>query len=130
MERTTEIFDHAAHFEAVARRDQLRGWIPGNQACRVCHAPELPKGAPSARPCLDCHEKDMSPSRGIDSPLELARATGYRVALHENCVTCHEKEAARQRRPALAECGTCHESLRPRGLRTALPHDLVAAILR
>jgi hypothetical protein len=129
MERETDIFDHAAHFEAVARRDSLPGWIPGNQSCRVCHAPAVSKGAPSARPCLDCHEKDMQPSRRLDSPLELARAPGYRTALHENCVTCHEEEGAKQQRPGLPECSTCHESLRPRGPRVSASHSLMAARL-
>jgi Ni/Fe-hydrogenase subunit HybB-like protein len=129
MERETDIFDHAAHFEAVARRDRLPGWVPGNQSCRVCHAPAAPKGAQSARPCLDCHDKNMEPSRRPDSPLELARASGYRVALHENCVTCHEEEGVKQRRPGLPECSTCHEGLRPLGPRTSAPHSLVAARL-
>ena len=114
MERDTDIFDHRAHFAAVARRDHLDGWIPGNQSCRVCHSAEGPKQAATARPCLECHEKDMTPSRRVDAPLGLARASGYRVALHENCVACHEEEAATQERPTLGDCSTCHETLRRR----------------
>jgi hypothetical protein len=128
MERATPIFDHGAHFEAVARRDRLRGWIPGNQACRECHPAHAAKGARGARPCLECHEKDMAPSRRPDSPLGLAEATGYRVALHENCVSCHKEEAARLDRPTLGDCATCHETLRRRDSTPAAP-PLVAARL-
>jgi len=127
MEHDTDIFDHRAHFAAVARRDHLDGWIPGNQSCRVCHSAEGPKQAATARPCLECHEKDMTPSRRVDAPLGLARASGYRVALHENCVACHREEAAKQERPTLGDCSTCHETLRRREgpVATAAP-SLVA----
>jgi hypothetical protein len=114
MELETEIFDHTAHFEAVARRDQLGGWIPANQACRECHSASGPKGADTARPCLECHEKDMAPSRKIEAPLGMARARGYRAALHDHCVKCHKDEAVKQKRPTLGDCATCHETLRRR----------------
>jgi hypothetical protein len=130
MERETNVFDHGAHFTAVARRDHLGGWIPGNQACRVCHAADGPKGASTARPCLECHEKDMTPFRRIDAPLGLARASGYRLALHENCIACHKTEAAKQERPTLGDCSTCHETLRRReGLTATASPSLVAARL-
>ena len=108
----------------------LGGWIPGNQTCRICHAAEGPKGTATARPCLDCHEKDMAPSRRVAAPLGPSRASGYRVALHENCVACHKEEAARQGRPVLAECSTCHETLRRRESPGPTPSpSLVAARL-
>jgi Ni/Fe-hydrogenase subunit HybB-like protein len=114
MERGTDLFDHTAHFVAVAQRDRLRGWIPRNQSCRICHTSASPRGATTARPCLECHEKDMAPSREAEIPLGLAPARGYRAALHGTCVTCHEEEAARQKRPTLGDCATCHETLRRR----------------
>jgi Ni/Fe-hydrogenase subunit HybB-like protein len=126
MERETDLFDHAAHIEAVARRDRLSGSIPGNQSCRVCHPAPGAKEAATARPCLDCHEKDMAPSGRIARPLGLSRASGYRVALHENCVKCHEEEAVRQKRPGLGECSTCHETLRRRATPAVAPASLVA----
>jgi len=130
MEADTTIFDHGAHFTAVARRDHLGGWIPENQACGVCHATEGPKGAATARPCLECHEKDMAPSRRVEAPLALGRASGYRVALHESCIACHKDEAAKQGRPALGDCSTCHETLRRRDAPTAAAApSLVAARL-
>jgi hypothetical protein len=130
MELQTLLFDHTAHLEAVARRDHLRGWIPGNESCRVCHASDLPETAQSARPCLECHDKDMAPSREVNTPLGLAQASGYRVALHENCIHCHEEEGAKQHRPGLAECSNCHGSLRPRGWHASpASSPLVAARL-
>jgi hypothetical protein len=128
MEQETDIFDHSFHFEAVAHRDHLGGWIPGNQACRECHAAEGPRGADTARPCLECHEKDMTPSRKVEAPLGLARASGYRVALHDNCVPCHAEQAVKQHRPGLGDCATCHESLRRREAPAATA-SLVAARL-
>jgi hypothetical protein len=116
MERPTDIFDHTAHFVAVARREALGGWIPENQSCARCHETEAPKSAATAKPCLECHEQDMSFSRKPPAPLALAQASGYRVAMHESCISCHEREAVRLERPALAECSNCHESLRRREL--------------
>lgn len=124
MERDTNIFDHRAHFTAVARRDHLGGWIPANQACRVCHASGGPKGSLTARPCLECHEKDMAPSRRVEAPLDLGRASGYRVALHENCVACHKAEAAKLGRVSLGDCSTCHETLR----RRQTPATMVSSV--
>jgi Ni/Fe-hydrogenase subunit HybB-like protein len=112
MERDTDIFDHTAHLAAVAKRDALSGVVPGNQSCSACHAPALARSAATAKACLDCHEKDMSPSRKVEGALTLATAGGYRSAMHETCIACHEREAAKQNRPALRECGNCHESLR------------------
>jgi hypothetical protein len=112
MERPTTIFDHTAHFEWVARRDRLRGWIPGNMTCGECHPAHVPKSAEGVRPCLDCHGKDMTPSRRAESPLDLMQADGYRVAFHENCIPCHEEEAQKVGRPNLGDCATCHETLR------------------
>jgi Ni/Fe-hydrogenase subunit HybB-like protein len=130
MEQDTDIFDHDAHLTAVARRDHLGGWIPANQACGSCHSAGGPKGAATARPCLECHQKDMAPSRQVEGPLALGRAPGYRVALHENCVACHESEAAKQGRPTLGDCSTCHETLRRREVPTATASpSLVAARL-
>jgi hypothetical protein len=116
MERPTEIFDHAQHFAAVASRDALGGWIPENQTCSTCHEPGMAKGAGSAKGCMECHREDMAPSREPAGSLALAQASGYRVAMHETCMSCHEREAVKQERPGLAECSTCHEDLRRREL--------------
>jgi hypothetical protein len=34
--------------------------------------------------------------------------------MHQTCITCHWKEAARLNRPSLADCSTCHPSIRSR----------------
>ena len=61
----------------------------------------------------------MASSRRAEAPLALGRASGYRVALHENCIACHKEEAAKQKRPTLGDCSTCHEALRRREAPTA-----------
>jgi hypothetical protein len=112
MERPTDIFDHTAHLASVAKRDALGGWIPGNQTCSTCHTLAAARSAASAKPCLDCHKQDMTPTREIEGPLTMSAAKGYRAAMHETCIKCHEREAIEQERPALGECGNCHETLR------------------
>jgi hypothetical protein len=44
----------------------------------------------------------------------MRRASGYRVAMHDTCIACHEKEKERTGRPKLADCSTCHLELRYR----------------
>jgi hypothetical protein len=44
----------------------------------------------------------------------MRRASGYRVAMHDTCIACHEKERERTGRPELADCSTCHSELRYR----------------
>jgi hypothetical protein len=97
-------------------------------ACRECHPAHVPKAAEGARPCLDCHEKDMTPSREVEFPLDLMQADGYRVAFHENCIPCHKKEAEKAGRSDLGDCATCHETLRPREASARAP--VLAARLR
>jgi hypothetical protein len=133
MEAQTQVFRHAAHFEAVAQRDRLEGWVPQNHACASCHVGSGPKSAANARPCLDCHQKDMAIAREVaGGPLALGRARGYRSAMHTGCVACHKTEAVALQRPALAECGTCHETLRRREVprQAGIASSLVATRLR
>jgi hypothetical protein len=108
MERATPLFVHQQHFRAVARREELRRWIPSNYSCSNCHAEGRTRGRESAKPCLDCHREDMAPTREIEAPLGLERALGYRAALHGTCIGCHRTERERVNRPALADCATCH----------------------
>jgi hypothetical protein len=114
MEGPTEVFEHTSHFASVAEREKLAGWIPENRSCAVCHATGTPRGAASAKPCLECHKEDMAATREPDGPLALSEARGYRTAMHDTCISCHEQERERVKRPGLAECANCHEALRPR----------------
>ena len=112
MERTTILFRHEAHFAAVAAREGLTGWIRSNHSCSQCHESMETLGPDAAKPCLDCHRKDMKPAREILDPLGMARAAGYRVAMHGTCRSCHQKERDRVGRPHLADCATCHRGSR------------------
>ena len=114
MERVTVLFRHEAHFSAVAASKNLVGWIRSNHSCTECHEPTETRGPDAAKPCLDCHRKDMTPAREIVDPLGMARAAGYREAMHGTCRVCHQKERDRVERPELAECATCHRT--PRSL--------------
>ncbi len=108
MSRATNIFQHEKHFGYVAADKKLAGIVPENQACTVCHEGGDANSKENAKPCLDCHEKDMAPTKTPDGPFALAWAVGYRDAMHGTCISCHKKEGARQNKPALAECATCH----------------------
>ncbi|MFC2171418.1 cytochrome c3 family protein [Acidobacteriota bacterium] len=108
MEGQSNIFDHTAHFKAVAEKERLSGLIPDNHSCNVCHAAQIPRTSRSARACLDCHRTDMAPAHDPSQPHDLAHALGYRAAMHKTCIECHKKEMDRVKRPALAECSTCH----------------------
>jgi Ni/Fe-hydrogenase subunit HybB-like protein len=108
MERATVLFRHEAHFSAVAASEGLRGWIPSNHSCTRCHEPTGTRGPDTVKPCLECHRKNMKPSREIKDQLGMAHAGGYREAMHGTCRACHRKERDRVERPDLADCATCH----------------------
>jgi Ni/Fe-hydrogenase subunit HybB-like protein len=110
MESPTLIFNHAAHLDAVAKDKKLKGALPANRSCSFCHPPGKPKTAKTAKPCMECHEKDMSPARKPPEALAMATACGYRAALHKTCLDCHRKEAKRLNKPEMTECRTCHPS--------------------
>lgn len=121
MERPTVIFDHAEHVIAVAKDKKLTGAIPANRSCPVCHTPGKPESLKTAKPCLDCHEKDMSPSRKPKGPWAMITACGYRKALHDTCIGCHKKEAERLNKPAMTECRTCHPGGGPKRVENVEP---------
>jgi hypothetical protein len=113
MELPTALFRHEAHFASVAASENLTGWIRSNHSCAKCHEPGEARGPETAKPCLDCHRKDMKPAREIADRLGMASAAGYREAMHRTCRACHEKERDRVERPELADCATCHRGHRP-----------------
>jgi Ni/Fe-hydrogenase subunit HybB-like protein len=113
MERDTRLFDHSAHFSWVARSERLGGALPANRSCGVCHEAGSPERRAGAKPCMKCHEKDMSPRREIEGSWDLEVACGYRQALHATCIGCHRKEALRVNRPELPDCRTCHPARDP-----------------
>ena len=124
-ERVTDIFRHGAHLAAVAEHERLDGLQPANHSCDQCHTPGQPMSIASARSCLSCHSKDMAPTHTPDGPFAMRRASGYRVAMHDTCIDCHEKERDHVGRAELADCSTCHRELRYRE-PTALERATVA----
>jgi Ni/Fe-hydrogenase subunit HybB-like protein len=111
MNAPTDIFDHQFHMTAVARRDHLDGMHAANYSCVECHAAQRPKTAATAKPCLDCHQKDMFPAGPPEKKL-VGLAIPLREAMHQTCIGCHNTEVVKQNKPHLADCQTCHESLR------------------
>jgi Ni/Fe-hydrogenase subunit HybB-like protein len=106
MDRSTDIFDHTAHFERVTTKEHLRN---ANDACVHCHEPGQPKTAQTAKACLECHREDMRPSREPSEGHGLATALAYRGALHHTCISCHRERAEEVNRPTLGDCSHCHD---------------------
>jgi len=127
MTDDTNIFNHAAHLESVAVKENLAGMVPANHSCGECHTEGVAKQASTAVSCLECHETDMKPSDiGRDDPHRLKWASSYKTAMHKNCIACHLEERERVERPDLAECSNCHEDRLPtnRATRLALSGEL------
>lgn len=125
MERQTSIFDHTAHFAHVAISERLGGAVPANRSCVVCHRPGEPESRRTAKPCLDCHRKDMSSLHPLPGAWDLMNACGYRESLHNTCIACHRKEALRVNRPDLPECRTCHPTNKHDGKGASPPGLMV-----
>ncbi len=90
----TSIFDHDVHREEYG----------GNEGCVECHP--VDKAPENARSCASCHQ-DMWPKAAEGERVD-HQALSYQEAMHENCITCHEKEASEFDRPDLGECAACH----------------------
>lgn len=91
--RATSIFDHNAHVAALG----------GNQACAECHIGE--HRASTAGECRTCHEDMVSESVGEEfTPL----AAGYKEALHDRCLDCHQERAQEAEYAGIDDCRTCH----------------------
>ncbi len=112
MNEPTDIFNHALHLTAVAKKEHLSGLHPANFSCQQCHPAGVPKSAAGVKTCLSCHKEDMLPPGVIVSDSSLVPANSFREALHRTCIDCHQKEAAKVNKPHLGDCSTCHESLR------------------
>lgn len=114
MNDPADMFAHASHTVAVAKKDSLGGLQPANFSCIQCHAPGDPRTAAGAKDCLECHRKDMFPEASPATDQRLSEAPSFREAMHRQCIECHKEQAAKVNRPRLPDCETCHESLRSR----------------
>jgi len=92
----SSIFDHDFHLKKL-----------GDAAsCDKCHRPTRDRSTAKA-----CSEKQCHPAYA-PGPKQQAfndMARSYVDAMHDLCVTCHDKEAARVDKPRLGECATCHK---------------------
>jgi len=112
IDRTTNIFDHPNHIQNVTKQKNLRGTIPANHACVVCHDNHKPKLKKTAKVCHDCHKENMIPKALNPERVQLTHACSYRLAMHKNCIACHIEEGMRLNRPLLGECATCHKTFK------------------
>jgi len=112
MVETTFIFDHTAHFTYVAAQEKPTSLHPENRSCTVCHTADQPKNAGNAKPCLQCHDKDIWSTQVPHEQQDLASAICFREAMHRTCITCHTREATHQNKKGLDDCSTCHAFLR------------------
>ena len=121
MERATDIFrPQTAISRPLPSATSRRACIP-----RITSALSATTGtarsAGDAKPCLECHRKDMVPEGALEEPDGNMRwVVGYRAAMHGTCVRCHEREKDRVERPALADCSNCHAEIRRRPVDTPL----------
>ena len=78
-----------------------------NLACIQCHARGFPRSASHVKPCADCH-KHLIPA---DATIEVKTytAVSYVDAMHELCIGCHIKVAAKENKPEVARCTECHK---------------------
>jgi hypothetical protein len=103
MYEPTSLFDHASHERSV---------VPSN-GCIECHSPEQTvKSYETATACADCHELQSVPGTIIEAPHDRwADAVGYMDAMHDLCITCHERNVRGfpdRYSPELHQCTYCH----------------------
>jgi len=81
-------------------------------ACDQCHQPDRARRAETAKTCADCH-LDLIPA-GATIVVDNYQAPPYTGAMHQLCITCHEKKAAELAdKPDLAKCSSCHQGIPP-----------------
>jgi len=116
MYEPTSLFDHASHVRSV---------VPSN-GCVECHSPEhAVKSYETATACADCHELQSVPGPIIEAPHDRwADAVGYMDAMHDLCITCHERNVQESPNDYSAElhtCAYCHAADRGRQILELTP---------
>jgi hypothetical protein len=117
MYEPVSAFDHTLHVRRMGE----------NQACVDCHRGDTQvKSYQTVTECSDCHRNEIARRAFVEAPEPRWReAVGYMGAMHDLCVSCHEREAslaAAARPEGLDRCMTCHnvdwrenlEALEPR----------------
>ncbi|MEW5947687.1 MAG: cytochrome c3 family protein [bacterium] len=104
MNLDTQIFNHSHHVEKNG----------GNAACGKCHTDgNEPRWETNARPCYDCHARDMRMEKPAPGTQSDYNAPSYVDAMHQKCIACHrEMDLSHKTNRALEECSTCHGDMR------------------
>ena len=89
MEKVTSVFDHNYHAK-----------IHPKNSCRECHTGNKEQ---EIKPCGICHEEYI---KDIQYYLKVP---GYKHALHDSCIGCHEKQDEKMGEVILGDCGFCHK---------------------
>ncbi|RLB60102.1 MAG: hypothetical protein DRI90_14485 [Deltaproteobacteria bacterium] len=119
MYLSEDIFSHQAHVEHLGF----------NAGCVECHAdPALAKVEANTTPCATCHP-GMHEGDSLVKPANPGqrmghKAPGYKTAMHELCISCHEKNEGQIE--GLAQCTTCHRDT-PDLVEISAPVQLTAA---
>jgi hypothetical protein len=106
-----DTFNHGLHVDKMG----------GNEACIKCHKDNsIPKSRLTATPCLACHDDMKVEGSMVDpgSSMVLDWAPGYKDAMHNLCIKCHEKNE----NPELSKCEACHREMEPEALKRLAPH--------
>lgn len=106
-----DTFDHGLHVDKMG----------GNEACTECHEDNsMPKNRLTVTPCLACHDAMKVEGSMVDlgTSKVLDWAPGYKDAMHNLCIKCHEKNENTE----LSKCEACHREMDPDSLKRLVPH--------
>jgi hypothetical protein len=114
--RTTGLADTGSASEQPLRHGEARETTSGgNNNCAQCHTSYADvKNVECSTACAECHESPVVANSIIEPPHEnWAPAASYQQAMHQLCITCHERalaESPEQLAPALDRCDYCHDT--------------------
>lgn len=106
MFEPTELFQHDAHVQHLG----------GNAGCTRCHeVPTAPKTRTHTPACEHCHHHMRLPGTLVEIPRQeqTTLAVGYRDAMHQLCIGCHERKQSQLEPPDpdFSRCNHCHRDL-------------------
>jgi len=128
MVKSTSIFDHVAHLSHATAQEKLTGLHPENHSCTVCHVVDQPKQTSNAKPCLECHDKDIWKGTVPVDDCDPMYACGFGQAMHSTCIACHAREAVRLNKKGLDDCASCHASLKSKDAPATIEKLVMGAV--
>ncbi len=102
LHQKTSIFNHLSHQKN----------LKNNDSCKDCHDLDLPKNKNNSKACVNCHAKNKDYDMGMVKPKKGKAndiADSYKDAMHNQCITCHEKEAKVKNNKTMTKCLYCHQ---------------------